>query len=832
LIDTYKNIEITPLSGTGTVAGVSHSVISKSSKVVNVSLNINSIMAANTRFKIRFRYLVDTNGSEAGGAGDNVQFIALDQGTVSSIAINPLPFRTSDTAVFKINTNYVLTFNVIGYALATLRIFTFVTMNELSNNKTNKKKKFIMRTATKIFIVTIWTGLVMCNSSYAQIITTVTGTGTAGFSGDGGAATLAQVNLPTSVCRDIYGNLYIADRFNHRVRKIDATSGNISTIAGTGTAGFSGDGGLATTAQLNQPIGVVVANDGTIYISDKNNNRIRKINLSGIISTYAGTGIAGFSGDGGLATLARLNNPWGITLDINNNLYIADRSNDRVRKIDYNSGIITTVAGTGTAGYSGDNGLATLANFNKPISVCVDTALNIYVADENNHRVRKVTYSSGIVNKIAGTGTAAYNGDGILAVNAQLNYPCGVAVDLAGYVYISDRVNHRLRKIDLSGNISTIAGTGAVGFSGDGGNATSAQLNYPRELFSDGSGNIYFADTDNNRIRKITYCNLPTIPTINASQNNFCTGGNTTLTIASGNLNNALDWQWYDASCGVNNVGAGTSLSVSPSVTTTYYVRGEGGCVTPSGCGSITITVLQIPSQPGTISGNATVCSGSSQTYSIGSVSGATSYSWTLPSGWSGTSTTNSISATAGTSGGTISVTADNSCGSSTAQTLAVSISMVDTSITVNGITLTSNATPALYQWVTCPAFSIISGETNQSYTPSSNGNYAVIVTQNGCIDTSDCYLVMTVGFSNIDNSSYIIIYPNPATQNAVIKFDNNNQSYSLTILNSHGQLIQTVSEIKTGSILIETQNLAAGVYYFQLQTTDKIMTGKLIVGE
>ena len=250
---------------------------------------------------------------------------------------------------------------------------------------------------------------------------------------------------------------------------------------------------MATAAQLNQPIGVVVANDGTVYISDNGNNRIRKINISGIITTYAGTGVAGFSGDNGAATLAKLNSQWGVCIDINNNLYIADRNNNRVRKVDYITNIITTVAGTGTAGFSGDNGIATSANFDKPISICVDTAFNIFIADENNHRIRKVTYSTGIVNKIAGTGTSAYNGDGITAVSAQLNYPCGVAVDLAGNVYISDRVNQRLRKINTSGIISTISGTGVAGFSGDGGNPTSAKINYPRELFSDGSGNIYFS---------------------------------------------------------------------------------------------------------------------------------------------------------------------------------------------------------------------------------------------------------------------------------------------------------------------------------------------------
>ncbi|MCZ2355764.1 MAG: hypothetical protein LC115_03565, partial [Bacteroidia bacterium] len=671
-----------------------------------------------------------------------------------------------------------------------------------------------MKNSSILRLIVVLTAVLWVNiAAKSQTIITVAGVGTTGFSGDGGPATSAQVNSPTSVCRDIYGNLYIADRYNHRIRKVDANTGVITTIAGTGTAGFSGDGGLATAAQFNQPIGIIVAVDGTIYISDNNNNRIRKIDTAGIITTIAGTGTAGFSGDNGPATAANLKLPWGVALDSNNKLYIADRDNDRVRKIDINTGIITTVAGTGTTGYSGDAGLATSANFNKPISVAVDTAFNLYIADENNHRVRKVTYATGIVNKIAGTGAGGYNGDGGAAVGAQLNYPSGVAVDLAGNVYISDRMNHRLRKINTSGTISTFAGTGSGGFSGDGGNATSAKILYPRELFSDGSGNIYFTDTNNNRIRKITYCNLPTIPAIAASQNNFCVGDSTTLTITSGSLNAALNWQWYDISCGVHNIGSGTSITVSPLTTTTYYVRGEGGCATPYGCGSITINVNQVPqqpssisgdtiicsglsktysinpvsgatnytwtlpngwtgnststsinatagnaggtisviansncgsstaqtlainvaqapAQPGSISGSTTICASSSNTYSINPVSGATNYTWTLPNGWTGNSTSTSINATAGNAGGTISVIANSNCGSSTAQTLAITATAVDISVSVNAASLTSNASSASYQWVNCPSMTFINGETNQVYSPISSGNYAVIVTQ------------------------------------------------------------------------------------------------------
>lgn len=446
-----------------------------------------------------------------------------------------------------------------------------------------------------LFISVSW----LLQTGYTQNIVTIAGTGTAGYNGDGIAAPTARINLSTAICRDFFGNIYIADRFNHRVRKIDV-NGTITTVAGNGTAGFLGDGGPAVNARLNQPIGVATDMAGNVYISDNGNNRIRRVSPTGIITTIAGTGVAGFSGDNGPAINAQLNGPWGLCVDKLGNIYIADRGNDRVRKIETTTFNIVTVAGTGVTGYSGDGGLATLANFNKPIAICVDTLLNLYIADENNEMVRKVINATGVVNLIAGTGTAGYNGDGINAVAAELNKPCGVAVDHAGNVYISDRMNQRLRKINTSGIISTIAGTGVVGFTGDGGPATSARVNFPRELFSDGSGNIYFADTDNNRVRKITFCNLPTIPVIASSAGTtICEVGSTTLSIGTGSLNDATEWKWYTGSCGGTFVGTGNSMLVSPTTTTTYYVRGEGGCTTPYACGSITITVDSLPNNLG-----------------------------------------------------------------------------------------------------------------------------------------------------------------------------------------------------------------------------------------
>ena len=344
--------------------------------------------------------------------------------------------------------------------------------------------------------------------AYAQsaIIETVAGTGTSTFSGDGGAAISAALQNPNGVTVDSAGNLYIADSLNSRIRRVDA-AGNISTIAGTGTGGFSGDGGAATSAQINFPNGLAVDSAGNLYFADENSHRIRRVDAAGIISTVAGTGAGGifgaFGGDGGPATAAAFRYPPNITLDSAGNLYIADYGNRRVRKVDA-SGNISTIAGTGAAGFSGDGGPATAAPVDGPTGVVLDSAGNIYIADTNNHRIRKVD-PSGNISTIAGTGSAGFSGDGGSATAAQINFPRHVALDGAGNIYIADASNDRIRRVDASGIISTVAGTGTGGFSGDGGAPTSAQINDPRGIAVDSASRyIYIADSDNNRIRRIS----------------------------------------------------------------------------------------------------------------------------------------------------------------------------------------------------------------------------------------------------------------------------------------------------------------------------------------
>ena len=331
-------------------------------------------------------------------------------------------------------------------------------------------------------------------------ITTIAGTGELGFSGDGGPAVEAELYDPAGVAVDSAGNLYIADSGNQRIRKVDST-GTITTIAGTGELGFSGDGGPAVEAELRSPRGVAVDSAGNVYIADYRNRRIRKVDSTGTITTIAGTGEFGFSGDGGPAVEAELRSPHSVAVDSAGNVYITDSSDRRIRKVD-STGTITTIAGTGECCFSGDGGPAVEAELYDPLGVAVDSAGNVYIADYRNRRIRKVD-STGTITTIAGTGEFGFSGDGGPAVEAELRSPYGVAVDSAGNVYIADVNDQRIRKVDSTGTITTIAGTGECCFSGDGGPAVEAELRNPYGVAVDSAGNVYITDVSNQRIRKV-----------------------------------------------------------------------------------------------------------------------------------------------------------------------------------------------------------------------------------------------------------------------------------------------------------------------------------------
>ncbi len=360
------------------------------------------------------------------------------------------------------------------------------------------------------YVLTFLTALFANFSLSAQTITTIAGTGYragtgfGGYTGDGGAATNAQLAHPYGIAFDAGRNLYIADGVNHCVRKV-TPAGIITTIAGTGTAGHTGDGGPATAATCRYPHGIVIDPDGSIIFTENGNHCIRKIAPSGIISTIAGTGLPVFSGDGGPATAAGVIGPGGICRDGAGNLYYCDGASSsitHIRKIDP-AGIITTVAGSGASTYSGDGLPATDAGFSSPTDITLDASGNLLFTSWGDHRIRKIG-TDGIISTIAGVSFSGYGGEGLPATATQLNYPAFLAVDTIGNIIFSDQINHRLRKINTSGLIVTVAGNGTMAYAGDGGPATAANLNSPMGVHISGNGVICFADMQNNVVRKIT----------------------------------------------------------------------------------------------------------------------------------------------------------------------------------------------------------------------------------------------------------------------------------------------------------------------------------------
>ena len=430
-------------------------------------------------------------------------------------------------------------------------------------------------------------------TGFAQsgIITTVAGNGAQGFSGDGGPATSAMLYLPFGVAVDTAGNLFIADAGNNLIRKV-TPSGVISAVAGNGTQGFSGDGGPATTAQLNYPRGVAVDTAGNLFIADTDNNLIRKVTPGGVISTVAGIGTQGFSGDSGPAISAQLFSPYGVAVDTAGNLFIADTVNNRIREVTP-AGVINTVAGNGTQSSGGDGGPAISAQLFSPTGVAVDATGNLFIADLGNNRIREVT-PAGVISTVAGNGTQGFSGDSGTATAAQLNYPRGVAVDTAGNLFIADFDNFRIRKVTPAGVISTVAGNETQGFSGDGGPATAAQLYSPTAVAVDTAGNLFIADLGNNRVRMVTG-----VAFTSAFFPDVAVGGGWSTAFTLGNTGSALisgtllirDPQGNPLNVNSSSLGAGSSFPVS---------------IPPGGTTFLTVNSIN-PNDPTTKSGWATV---------------------------------------------------------------------------------------------------------------------------------------------------------------------------------------------------------------------------------
>lgn len=332
-------------------------------------------------------------------------------------------------------------------------------------------------------------------------ITTIAGTATKGYNGDGIAATTEQLRQPVGVTALPDGSLVIGDSQNARVRKIDP-AGVISTIAGNGVSGFGGDGLKATDASLDLPAGAVPAPGGAFIIPDSDNQRLRRVGPAGIITTVAGTGVAGYNGDEKQAGAASLFQPSGIVVGADGTITFADSRNDRVRRITPD-GIIRTIAGTGVGGFSGDGGPATAAKLEDPTGIVVLADGGILIADLTNYRIRKVD-PAGIITTVAGIGKAVTDpGDGLPATATQFKGPSGLAVAPDGTIIVSEVYGERVRRIDPSGTVTTLAGTGKAGFSGDGGPANVAQVNTPSGVAVLPDGSVAFADSFNHRVRKV-----------------------------------------------------------------------------------------------------------------------------------------------------------------------------------------------------------------------------------------------------------------------------------------------------------------------------------------
>lgn len=351
-------------------------------------------------------------------------------------------------------------------------------------------------------------GLLCLPAAWSQeyTIQTIAGTGTAGFSGDNGPATAALLTLPGAVALDSSGNVYIADTKNHCVRKV--SGGTITNVAGTGgTAGYSTDGTTATSALLSSPAGLAFDSKGVLYIADTGNHVIRKVSGSTIttVAGIAGQG-GGYGGDNGAATSANLNGPTAIAFDAAGNMYIADNGGSYIRKVDATTSIITTFVG------ASGGALGTAGKLNAPNGMVFDASGALYIADSGNNRVAKYIAPSAFTN-FAGTLVAGFSGDGGQAKSAQLSKPVGIAMDSAGNIYLTDTGNSRIRKITPDGVINTIAGSRYTGYTGDGGGATSAALNFPRSVAVSSNGTIYIADTTNNVVRAL----IPTFPAIGSN---------------------------------------------------------------------------------------------------------------------------------------------------------------------------------------------------------------------------------------------------------------------------------------------------------------------------
>jgi trimeric autotransporter adhesin len=676
-------------------------------------------------------------------------------------------------------------------------------------------------TITKTLPVFLFTmGLFITITTQAQVptVNTVAGNGGEGYSGDNQIATESELYLPQEAVVDDSGNIYIADEYNNRVRKVSITTGLISTIAGGGTS--FGDGGLAINSQMSLPTCVAADDSGNVYIVD--DNRVRKITKStGIINTIAGNSTYGYGGDGGPSTSSELKFPLDVALDDSANVYISDMGNNRIRKITKLTGFINTVAGDGfdtmppydIGGFKGDGGLATDAELNMPDDMAIDDSGNIFIADANNNVIRKVTAKTGIITTIAGkrNSVPGFSGDGGLADTAEFNDPTYLALDDSDNIYVSDRGNDRIRKITAkTGIITTIAGDNTTGgFSGDGGPANSAEYNGMDGVRLDRCSNIYIADRDNNRIRKITVTGPPPTTVIKLPTTS-CPGK--LLSFKDSSNFNATNWTWKFPG-GTPDTSTNQNPSIVFNTSDIYYITVTAW----NFCGTASIlAALQVSSPPLIIQPpTPQMCQGLNVTLSV-PVSGF-GYLWS-PASTLNSSTADTVIATPSVTT-TYTVTGTDSLGCLATNTVTVTVNTPPNTptITKTGDVLTSSATQS-NQWLLNSA--AITGATNKTYQVTTVGCYSVIAKNlvNGCTSTSDTTCVTTIsGINQLSvNSDQLLIYPNPTSGEIIVNINSSVgevKDWNLQITDVLGRTVYTRQSLNYSND-IDLSNLPNGVYF------------------
>jgi len=599
--------------------------------------------------------------------------------------------------------------------------------------------------------------IAFCFNINAQIIRTIAGDSIGGYAGDGGLSYNAELNNPYGVVTDQHRNLYIADANNSRIRMVTTSTGIITTIAGSGTFGYAGDGFAATAAQLSTPYGIALDASGNVYIADYDNFVIRKVS-AGIITTVAGNNNlgGGYTGDNGPATAATLGGAMGVAVDASGNLYIADYNNNCIRIVNP-AGTINTFAGNGTAGYGGDGGAANSAQLNKPTGISIDASGNVYIADYGNNVIRMVN-PSGTISTFAGNGTSGYSGNGGQATSAQLFNPWGITTG-SGNLYIADYGNNVIRKVNNSGVISTIAGNGTQGYMGDCANPTAAELNYPAGVALDSYGNLYIADNGNNGIRKVLFSASRTHITAHVTNAVVCSGNATTFTGGG-----AVTYTWTG---GVVNAAPYTIPVVTATTSVNYTVTGTD---TNQCMSSANISIVENP-LPTVTANSYTICAGQYVTLSgviiTSDSTGITnnSYSWTG-------GVVNNVPFMPSVTSSYI-VTGTDGYGCSSAGTATVTVLAVSPTFTLPVISI-SNSGPISScggsSTLTASGAGTYSWSTGQSgssvvVTPTVSTTYNVIGTLSGCSATGK--ITQIVNVVNITSSMDSLCLGSSATLTA-----------------------------------------------------------------